>query len=95
MLFIHWGDEFFTSPNKTQKAMAQKLCDMGVDVIVGGHPHVIQPMEMLTSTTDSTHNTLCLYSLGNAVSNIVHSSNRPYECEDGIFFTVTFDCVGT
>ena len=90
MLFIHWGDEYYVEPNSNQKQMAQAICDLGVDVIVGGHPHVIQPMELLTSTENPDHSTVCLYSLGNAVSNIVHSSSRPYEVEDGMFFTVTF-----
>lgn len=90
MLFIHWGDEYYVTPNSNQKKMAQEICNLGVDVIVGGHPHVIQPMELLTSTENPEDTTLCLYSLGNAVSNIVHGSTHPYECEDGLFFTVTF-----
>ncbi|MBE6917757.1 MAG: CapA family protein [Ruminococcaceae bacterium] len=96
MLFIHWGDEYHTTPNAEQKKIAQGLCDLGVDVIVGGHPHVMQPIEMLESTTDPAHNTLCLYSMGNAVSNITHRDKapdgtpRPYECEDGLLFNVTF-----
>ena len=90
MLFIHWGDEYHTTPNKTQKAIAQKLCDLGVDVIVGGHPHVIQPMEMLTGSEDAAKSTLCLYSLGNAVSNIRKGPSYPGETEDGILFSVSF-----
>ena len=90
VLYIHWGDEYHTAPNSAQKTIAQALCDMGVDVIVGGHAHVMQPMEILTGTADPSHSTLCLYSLGNAVSNIVHSSTRPAECEDGMIFTVRF-----
>lgn len=90
VLYIHWGDEYHTTPNAEQKAIAQALCDMGVDVIVGGHAHVMQPMEIITSTADPTKSTLCLYSMGNAVSNIVHSSTRPAECEDGMIFTVRF-----
>ena len=90
MLFIHWGDEYHTTPNATQKKIAQKLCDMGVDVIIGGHPHVMQPVELLTSTIDPSSNTLCIYSLGNSVSNISHLDKRPYECEDGLLFNVTF-----
>lgn len=96
MLFIHWGDEYYTTPNNAQKKIAQGLCDLGIDVIVGGHPHVMQPMEMLTSTVDPDRKTLCLYSMGNAVSNITHldksptGEHRPYECEDGMLFTVTF-----
>ena len=90
VLYIHWGDEYETAPNATQKKIAQALCDMGVDVIVGGHAHVMQPMEIITSTVDPSRSTLCLYSMGNAVSNIVHSSTRPAECEDGMIFTVRF-----
>ena len=41
---------------------------MGVDVIIGSHPHVVQPAELLTST-DGAQQTLCLYSLGNFLSN--------------------------
>ena len=68
VLYIHWGDEFNTTPSNSQKAMAQRLCDLGVDVIVGSHPHVVQPMELLTSG-DGTRQTLCAYSLGNFLSN--------------------------
>ena len=68
VMYIHWGDEFNTIPSNSQKAMAQRLCDMGVDVIVGSHPHVVQPMELLTST-DGANQTLCAYSLGNFLSN--------------------------
>ncbi len=66
-LYLHWGEEYSLTPNDTQKAIAQKLCDMGVDVIVGGHPHKIQPLELIRST-DGTHKTICLYSFGNLFS---------------------------
>ena len=93
VLYIHWGEEYQTKQNSQQKAMAQAACDLGVDVIVGGHPHVIQPLDLLTSTTDESHKTVCLYSTGNAMSNqrlgnisYVHTAHT----EDGIFFTFTF-----
>ena len=41
VVYIHWGNEYRTTPNKQQRAIAQKLCDLGVDVIIGGHPHVV------------------------------------------------------
>lgn len=94
MFFIHWGVEYQLSENATQDAIAQKLCDMGVDVIVGGHPHVVQPMQMLTSNTDVSHKTMCIYSLGNFVSNQRLgniSSVSTAHTEDGAMFTVTFE----
>ena len=89
VVYIHWGEEYITKPNSLQKKIAQQLCDMGVDVIVGGHPHVIQPIEMLTSGVDPSHATVCLYSMGNAVSNIRKSTTKPHEVEDGMLFDFT------
>ena len=90
VLYIHWGDEYKLSPNKYQSNMAQELCNLGVDVIVGGHPHVVQPVEMITSETDPAHSTLCLYSMGNAVSNIRRGDGYGIHTEDGMLFTFTF-----
>jgi poly-gamma-glutamate synthesis protein (capsule biosynthesis protein) len=92
VLYIHWGEEYQTKQNKQQEAMAQAACDLGVDVIVGGHPHVIQPIDLLTSTTDSAHKTVCLYSTGNALSNQRREEMnlKTGHTEDGIFFTFTF-----
>ena len=69
LFFIHWGDEYYTSPNDEQKEIAQKLCDLGADAIIGSHPHVVQPVEILNSTVDPERKTICFYSLGNYVSN--------------------------
>ena len=90
VLFIHWGDEYQTAPNAIQKQMAQELCNLGIDVIVGNHAHVVQPVELLTSQTDETRKTLCLYSTGNAVSNIYKNNTFPVHTEDGMLFTFTF-----
>ena len=93
MLFIHWGNEYELKQNKTQSAIAQQLCELGVDVIVGGHPHVIQPFDTLTSSTG--HETYCIYSVGNALSNqnrnsLTSIANSAYT-EDGMIFGVTFE----
>ena len=92
IVYIHWGEEYQLDPNGSQKKIAQKLCDMGVDVIVGGHPHVVQPMALLTSGTDAAHKTVCIYSIGNSVSN----QRKNYmklstgHTEDGVFISFTF-----
>lgn len=92
VMYIHWGAEYQLKQNATQEAIAQKLCDLGVDVIVGGHPHVIQPMDLLTSTENPEHKTLCLYSTGNALSNQRRNLMRldTGHTEDGIVFSFTF-----
>ena len=94
ILFIHWGKEYFTTENGTQNAIAQKMCDLGIDVIIGGHPHVLQPVELLESTTDPNHRTVCAYSLGNAVSNQMKNEDEAFvsgHSEDGAQFSVTFE----
>lgn len=91
VLYIHWGKEYTTSQNDAQSAMAQKLCDLGVDVIVGGHTHTVQPIELLTSSEDPGHTTVCLYSVGNLVSNQRHddSAMPSGHTEDGLLFSFT------
>ena len=93
VLYIHWGVEYQLKQNKIQEKFAQAACDLGVDVIVGGHPHVIQPMDLLTSNKDEDHKTVCLYSTGNFMSNqrlgnisYVHTAHT----EDGILFNFSF-----
>ncbi len=60
---VHWGDEGSFKPNAEQKRIAQLLADCGVDVIIGHHPHVIQPIEWIYDKDGNK--TLCVYSLGN------------------------------
>ncbi len=94
MLFIHWGVEYQTKPNEQQTTMAQKLCDLGIDVIVGGHPHVIEPIDLLESTVDPDHKTVIIYSTGNALSNQRTGGSDLFPAgyvEDGILFSVTFE----
>ena len=63
VLFIsmHWGNEYETTPNKTQQGIANYLSTLNVDVVIGHHPHVVQPIELVG-------NTLVFYSLGNFIS---------------------------
>ncbi len=92
MVFLHWGDEYSLKPNTQQQRMAQMLCELGVDVIVGGHPHVVQPFDVLTSALG--HKTYCIYSVGNALSNqraeTLSTRNAQYT-EDGMIFGVEFE----
>ncbi len=93
VFYMHWGNEYQVKPNTYQKVAAQQLCNMGVDVIVGGHPHVLQPIELLHSE-DSQNTTVCLYSMGNSISN-QRISEMTGLCEtghteDGVLFNYTF-----
>ena len=62
----HWGVEYTHEPNDTQRNLAKKLGENGADVIIGTHPHVIQPVEFISNSDGSQ--TLVAYSLGNFIS---------------------------
>lgn len=63
---MHWGNEYQLYPNDYQKELAQQLADEGVDLIIGHHPHVLQPMDWLTGKEGNR--TFVVYSLGNFLS---------------------------
>ncbi len=58
---MHWGVEYSQSPSQEQKRVANYLSELGVNVIIGTHPHVLQPIEYIGDT-------LVVYSLGNFIS---------------------------
>ena len=72
---MHWGVEYVLLPNAQQKALADFLTEEGVDLIIGGHPHVIQPMEMRWSKTYDKK-VFLVYSLGNLISNMTTKNTR-------------------
>lgn len=65
--YVHWGEEYNRGTVEFQRQMAQKLFDRGVDIIIGSHPHVIEPMERLTDSLKREQ--MVVWSLGNFVSN--------------------------
>lgn len=58
---IHWGIEYSHTPSEQQRTIANYLSSLGVDIIAGTHPHVVQPIEHI-------NNTVVFYSLGNFIS---------------------------
>ena len=68
ILFLHWGTEYDTIPSKIQTDLAGYFLSLGVDLIIGSHPHVIQKMEW-TRNDSLMKDRIVVYSLGNHVSN--------------------------
>lgn len=71
---VHWGDEYKLLPNASQRSLAGFLVDQGVDAVIGSHPHVIQPMEIITR--NDGEKALVVYSLGNYISNMKTRDTR-------------------
>ncbi len=83
VVFMHWDREYKRMPNGATKKTAQQLADAGADVIIGGHPHQVQPIEWLEGKDGNR--TLCAYSLGNFLSN--HEGEF---LDNGIILQVSF-----
>lgn len=62
----HWGNEYTFVPSYYQELFAKQMTEAGADLIIGTHPHVIQPVEWVVA--DNGNKALCYYSLGNYVS---------------------------
>lgn len=65
---MHWGEEYSLQPVASEKSMADYLVQLGVDAIVGSHPHVVQPVETRRNPVTGK-DTQIVYSLGNFISN--------------------------
>ncbi|MDE7402755.1 MAG: CapA family protein [Muribaculaceae bacterium] len=72
---VHWGIEYVLLPNKSQKDLADFLVNQGVDMIIGGHPHVIQPLRVVRNEKENK-DVLVVYSLGNFISNMKTADTR-------------------
>ena len=82
---MHWGVEYTYNPTETQKKQAKYLADLGVDIVIGNHPHCIQPVEWIG-------NTLILYSLGNLLSNqMIMINTYGYKVAVGAFATLNIN----
>lgn len=82
---MHWGEEYISLPSKKQKDLADWLLSKGVDHIIGGHPHVLQPMEFRKDPLNNTEN-IVVYSLGNVISNMSKRGT-----DGGAFFKMTLE----
>ena len=82
---MHWGDEYTNTPTNSEKEIAQYLSELGVDLVIGTHPHVVQPIEYVGET-------LVIYSLGNFISNqLVIGLNPAIGLMVGVDITVDGD----
>ena len=78
MVAMHWGEEYTHTPIAEQEEIAKFLADLGVDIIIGHHPHVIQPIDFIGKT-------MVIYSLGNFIA----SQKGAIEKHTGLMASVT------
>jgi len=71
VLFAHWGEEYKTVQNERQENLAHAFIDAGVDLVIGAHPHVVQPLEIYNGRA-------IFYSLGNFIFDQYFSFNTTH-----------------
>jgi len=70
IVVMHWGTEYQRTENKEQTELADFIFSKGADIIIGSHPHVIQPVRKhSTGIHEPSDNRIVVYSLGNFLSN--------------------------
>ena len=69
LVHYHFGQEYQREPNEYQQEVVSKTIEMGADIIIGGHPHVLQPVQFVKSNHSVFDSVFVAYSLGNFVSN--------------------------
>ena len=67
---MHWGTEYMTEPDDSQQELEEWLYAHGVDHIIGGHPHVVQPVRTIPDYYGHASEHLTVWSLGNYISNM-------------------------
>ncbi len=73
VVFIHWGTEYSIKVDEEQERLADLMCQSGVDMVIGSHPHVIEPVEWIKD--ENGNEMLVYYSLGNFVSRQLEARN--------------------
>ncbi|MCK5735525.1 MAG: CapA family protein [Spirochaetaceae bacterium] len=77
ILSIHWGQEYFEEPDQYQKNLANLAIEAGVDIIIGSHPHVLQPVERrIITTPDGPEEVFIAWSMGNFISSQRHQKGE-------------------
>ncbi|MDW7672446.1 MAG: CapA family protein [Bacillota bacterium] len=87
VVLIHWGEEYQQRQNPWQARIANALAAAGADLILGSHPHVLQPVRSIQRDPESTPSWV-VYSLGNFLSNQRFEILRHHESEDGVILFV-------
>ncbi len=73
VVFPHWGEEYQTKPVASQRTWEKFFIECGADVIIGGHPHVIEPVETFERASGGVG--VCFWSVGNFISTQIDNEN--------------------
>ncbi len=89
IVYLHWGSEYTRETEDWQSSYAYDLINAGADIILGTHPHVIRPDEIVLHNGEAKY---IIYSMGNFISNFIRDDNRKNALytEDGVMINLNF-----
>ncbi|NLM27697.1 MAG: CapA family protein [Clostridiaceae bacterium] len=92
VVLIHWGVEYHREPTEDQKKLAESMISWGADIILGSHPHVVEPSETVEMDGDIKY---VIYGMGNYLSNQIGGNNpNKYNndlTEDGMMINIKIE----
>ncbi|NMA83306.1 MAG: CapA family protein [Epulopiscium sp.] len=90
VISVHFGNEYKSFPNDHQERIVKSLFEAGADIILGSHPHVLQPIEVRQIPQDDgqVRTGIVIYSLGNFISSQQPTQEDPAPKDVGIIFNI-------
>ncbi|MBP2015916.1 CapA family protein [Anaerococcus degeneri] len=89
IVYPHWGIEYQSMPNEAQITLGRKMIDWGADLVIGNHPHVVEPVEIYQS--EDGRKGLIAYALGNFISNQNYENNKDIRTEHSLSLEIDLE----
>lgn len=89
IVYPHWGIEYQPMPNEAQITLGRKMIDWGADLVIGNHPHVVEPVEIYQS--EDGRKGLIAYALGNFISNQNYENNKDIRVEHSLALEIDLE----
>ena len=89
VIYPHWGVEYQSMPNEAQISLGRKMIDWGADLVIGNHPHVVEPVEIY-ETKDGREG-LIAYALGNFISFQNYENNKDIRVEHSLALEIDLE----
>lgn len=89
IVYPHWGIEYQSMPNEAQITLGRKMIDWGADLVIGNHPHVVEPVEIYQA--EDGRKGLIAYALGNFISYQNYENNKDIRVEHSLALEIDLE----
>lgn len=89
VVYPHWGIEYQSMPNEAQISLGRKMIDWGADLVIGNHPHVVEPVEIYQA--EDGRKGLIAYALGNFISYQNYENNKDIRVEHSLALEIDLE----